>query len=350
MNTPRRITLHSQVRSETSRSLALLVALLGAVILPALSAAPPAPMNPAQTTPAPAKPTAKPDMSKAEALIAPAKDGLPIHFVYWGSEDGQESPVLLYLHGKGGSFRDWSVPFLDQMHRAGFAQILVDLRGHGQTKGTDLTPEQQKDPVIQRLQSGKLRPSDYEDMVNLDLEVIKLFIFDEHQRRNLNMNKLGVIASDESAPLAAAFTLVDWQKPPYEDSPDPQFQTPRGQDVRALVLLSPTLHTGNISTGNLLKTLREPNVGLGMLFAVGTQDRLDEGITDKLYKTANPAEKNKGRMQLLSVNSPLRGAELLNKKLGIEQKLQAFLDLRVKGAGVEWRDRQSRLDKREVRP
>lgn len=289
----------------------------------------------------------KRDLSKAEVVTLTARDTLPINAVYWGSELGQESPVLILLHGKGGTWRDFPVPFIEQLHRAGYAQLLVELRGHGDSKGASLTADQKKDPVIQRLESGKLRDSDYDDMVTLDLEAVKHFIYQEHQARNLNMNRTGIIAAEMSTAIASAFAVVDWQKEPFEDSPDPKFKTPRGQDIRALVLLSPVQRTGDISIGTAINHLRQEELGISFLLIYSELDRLDKGTTEKLFKTLNPGDKYKDRVGILRVAQAYRGTELLRKNLGIEEKIVIFLDQRLKPSGRQWEDRESRLDKRK---
>ncbi len=294
-----------------------------------------------------AKSAKKRDTSKAEVLPLVARDGLPINAIYWGSELGQESSVVILLHGKGGSYRDFPVPFVEQLHRAGYAQILVDLRGHGQSKGATLTPEQRRDPTIRRLEAGKLGSSDYDDMVSLDLEAVKQFIYEEHQARYLNMNRIGIVAAEMSTPIAAAFTMVDWQKTPYEDSPDPKFKTPRGQDVHAIVLLSPVTKTGSISIANSMNYLRQPDLGISFLLAFSELDRFDKGATEKIYNLLNPGDKFSDRVGIVKVNQAFRGTELLNKNLGIEQQIISFFDQRLKLSGKEWVDRETRLDKRK---
>ena len=310
------------------------------------AADPPKPNSPPAS---PERQNVKRDMSKAETISIIAKDGFPVHFVYWGSEVGRESPVIVHLHGKGGSYRDFPPAFIDQLHRAGYAQILVDLRGHGKSKGEDLSAQEKKDPTVQRLAAGKLKPSDYDDMVTLDLDAIKQFIYEEHQLQFLNMNRMAIVALDMSTPVAAAFAQVDWQKPPYEDAPDPAFQTPRGQDVRALVLVSPMAKIGNISITGPLEMLREPDVGMSFLLAFGGDDRLDNGATEKLFKLLNPGDKNKAHVEMVRVGQALRGSELLGKNLGVDARILVFLDQHVKVNGSEWRDRQSRLDKKRTK-
>jgi pimeloyl-ACP methyl ester carboxylesterase len=310
---------------------------------PVLLAAP----GPAANTAPPAKTAAKKDMSKAEPHELTARDGLPVHIIYWGSESGQESPVVIHLHGKGGSFRDFPTSFVELLHRAGYAQVLVDLRGHGQSKGAGLTPEEKKDPTIQRLESGKLKSSDFNDMVTLDLEAVKQFIYQEHQGHFLNMNRTGIVAVEMSTPIAAAFALGDWEKLPYEDSPDVRFQTPRGQDVHSLVLISPVSKTGDLVLSSPLTTLREPEFGISFLLAYGQSDRLDKGTTEKVSKVLNPGDRHKDRVSVLKLDLPLRGSELLGSKTGVDQKIVAFLNQHLKMSGNEWRDRQSRLDKKK---
>jgi hypothetical protein len=113
--------------------------------------------------------------------------------------------------------------------------VTVDLRKHGESKTADE-------------QDSTLRPNDYAAMRG-DLQAVKNFLLAEHQEKKLNISKLGIIAADDMCPVAATFTQDDWLIPPYDDAPvtDPAARTPRGQDVRALVLLSPSQTAGSMN-------------------------------------------------------------------------------------------------------
>ena len=154
------------------------------------------------------------------------EDNVGIKITYFHSSVGRDAPVVIMLHGKGGSRRQYKA-FATDLQTKDFAVITVDLRGHGEST-----------------QSKKeLKRSDYGNMVTFDMQAVRDFIFDEHQKEQLNMNKLGIVACEFSASVALTYTELDWEKKPYDDSPNPLQGTPRGQDVQALALISPDVTT-----------------------------------------------------------------------------------------------------------
>src|SRR5690606_13818968 len=103
----------------------------------------------------------------------------------------------------------------------------------------------------------RLLVSDYELMVG-DLAAIKQFLIDEHQKERLNVRKLAIVALDEMCAVAATYAELDWRQPPYDDHAILSERTPRGQDVRALVLVSPSSSAGRVQTTGPLKFLSNP--------------------------------------------------------------------------------------------
>src|SRR4029077_6102544 len=101
-----------------------------------------------------------------------------------------------------------------------------------------------------------LKQGDYEAMVELDMEAVKTFIHGEHQAGHLNMNKMGIVGPEMGASIAVAYAVLDWDKEPHDDG-QPGFQTPRGQDVRALALISPEEKYHGIMMPKLLPVLKD---------------------------------------------------------------------------------------------
>src|SRR5690606_3618001 len=145
------------------------------------------------------------------------------------------------------------------LQNLGYAVATVDLRKHGESVSGGGTPS-----------DTAVRLEDYQNMWAGDLEAVKQFLMEEHHQRKLNINKLAIVASDEFAPIAAQYAVADWAKRPYDDAPatSPNERTPRGQDVRALVFLSPSGNAGSVNLMNSLKTLRDPRLGIAVLVLV----------------------------------------------------------------------------------
>lgn len=293
---------------------------------------------------------------RSESLTVKDDPRIQIAITYWPSGVKQDAAVVVLLHGLSGNQLDWGA-LPKQLHDDGYAVITVDLRGHGQSKGTSDEPEKSSKNKAKAPKTGKaavdaasLRARDYEAMVAFDMEAVKQFIFAEHQAKRLNMNKLAIVGAGMGAAVGLKYAAIDWMKKPHSDGPVGN-QTPRGQDVRALVLLTPESEIIGLSLPDAVKTLRTPLFGVAMLFAVGKKDKSDKGQTKKLYDLAasleNP-EKNPQRMYLVDdYNTPAKGTAMLGKGLPVELNIMNFLKKHLQEVRSEWRDRESRVGKKK---
>lgn len=141
-----------------------------------------------------------------KTILSPA-DGWPLRLTYYRSSEGKEAAVVVLLHMKGESRLTWTAPngFAKQLNDKGFAVIAVDLRKHGQSKpgAEDDDPKKatasDKDKAKKSSGGGDLKPTDYVLMIR-DMDAIKKFIFEEHQKGNLNMRKTAIVAPDHERP------------------------------------------------------------------------------------------------------------------------------------------------------
>jgi pimeloyl-ACP methyl ester carboxylesterase len=268
-----------------------------------------------------------------------AADGQSLQLLYYKWDKKPDTPVVLLLHMKGSDQLVWKNGFADELANRGYAVIALDFRKHGQSKGT--TSGSTKDAL-------DLNKQDYIDMATLDLEAVKTFIFDEHQKKNLNMAKMAIIAPEMSAPLAINYTVLDWEKTPYDDAPDPAYATPRGRDIKALVLISPLSSLPGIQTTVALRTLSEPYVNVAMLFCVGSKDASNFDATKKLFHLVNSTPNNKDKMYFKDYPYKFKGTDLFGKKqanLKIEEHIINFLEENVKSLSIPWQDRRSRAER-----
>lgn len=273
------------------------------------------------------------------------EDQQPIRFSYYPAlkDKGtpQEAPVAILLHGAGGSRIVWDKgsapaggkPFPEVLQNEGFAVLTVDLRKHGEslTAGRD----------------EKIFPDDYTKMLG-DLIAVKTFLKGEHQKKLLNMAKIGIVAADMSCPIAAAFAEYDWKLDPYDDAPVFANRTPRGQDVRALVFLSPDTTAGRLQTTRSINYLKNPQFGIALLAIAGKKDAVDKGHTKKLYdlfKGSAKVEEGQERTYISDPDLKDRGTDLLLKAPRVvEGPIVKFLVKHVKDLTIPWRDRRSKLE------
>jgi pimeloyl-ACP methyl ester carboxylesterase len=289
----------------------------------------------------PAAPASAADEA-AQNLFVPTADGWNIALTYYsGTKTGRESPVVVLLHMKGGNRLVWNNGFAKQLVDEGYAVIAVDLRGHGETK-----PASAALAASGRLRQGneaEFKASDYRAMVVQDLEAVKQFIFEEHQREALNMRKMAIVAPEASAAIALNFAYFDWLKRPYNDAPTLALSTPRGQDVRALVLVSPDLNVPGMKINEAITALRNPLWGVSFYVGYGSNNEKDKTEADKLYSKLTHIAANVDRMYLIDYPVKLRGTDLFGQGLNLEANILTFLATHLKQLPDPWRDRKSVL-------
>lgn len=309
--------------------------------------------------------------------VIQSADGWPLKLTYYKSTEGKEAAVVVLLHGKGDNRLVWTAPkgFAETLHSKGFAVIALDLRKHGESKpggdDSDAASKKEKEKSAKKSSNSDLKPVDYPAMV-ADLEAVKRFIYEEHEQKNLNMRKLAIVAPEMSAAIAITYAVADWAKNPFDDASTPIARTPRGQDVQALVLLSPETNLPGVLSTQVAGALK--STPLAALVVVSKGDSQDKDQAKKIFvqlggdaaKTApatKKAEPKKGKEKekdtekekekndkqrhfLVELPGKLRGTELIGKKLVTEDVMLNFLKEQVqdrKGTFYEWRDRKSRL-------
>jgi pimeloyl-ACP methyl ester carboxylesterase len=293
---------------------------------------------------------AAPPPSQPRTLVT--SDGVNLHITYYPSEKGKDAPVVVLLHGKDGNRFIWQSDdgFAEMLQKNNYAVVTVDLRQHGETKGGAAgNANQDKKKPGKKGTGPDLKPDDYRAMVAADMEAVKKFIFEENQAEHLNMNKMGIVGAEMGATVAALYADVDWNKEPYDDAPDPKFATPRGQDVRALVLISPQSSYHGLHMAPAINDLRTPQWGIAVLVCVGKNDAQDKGQSKKIFDQAKAPPGNEKHMYYYDYAGKLRGTDLLGKNLGIEGHMLVFFEEHLKKLDAPWRDRESRLRKKATK-
>ncbi len=278
--------------------------------------------------------------SKEDRTLAGARDSWPIHVTYYPSRLKENAAVVVLLHMQGGSRLIWTRKggLAEGLQKEGFAVIAADLRKHGQSKPTSGVKAAGK----KKGGGSKLTRFDYQLMVTSDMEAIKKFIFSEHQKKRLNMRKLGVVAAGMSSPVAVVFAANDWSKKPHSDAPTVAARTPRGQDVRALVLLSPQGSLPGMTINRPMKFLKGK---AAFLVCVGERrSRVPLADANRVYNFLKPIsddpEKRINWMNSFPVQ--LQGTDLLGKQIGVENVVVGFLKRYVGDLKDPWKDRRSR--------
>lgn len=263
-------------------------------------------------------------------------DGWQIPFTYYKSTLGRDAPVVILLHMKGSNRNEWkSNGVAEMLQDKGYAVVAMDLRQHGESKPVGGTP------------SGPdaLKARDHQIMASAggELEAVKQFLYEEHQRENLNMAKLAIVAPGTSAPVAATWAANDWTKKPYNDAPTLASRTPRGQDVKALIFLSPETNVPGLQITRPLQFLRNAPIAFLILHGAVPEDERD---SKKMHQQLTGVSGSQDRVFIQGYGYKLRGTDLLaadDPKAPPKNLLLGFLEKHLKSQDIPWRDRRSRL-------
>jgi len=284
--------------------------------------------------------------AQSESKILTAADGWPIHVTYYTSRSGKEAPVAVLIAGAEGTEakksrtrRVWdeTAKFLQ---RSGYAVVTVDLRKHGDS----VAPAEVTNAAL-----TKLGPQDYVLMASLDMEAVKAMLLEEHQAENLNVRKMGIVTAGSSSLVAAAFAVADWGKAPYPDAPTPlagapDMRTPRGQDVRALMMLSPEANVRGINTLGIMGTLR--NLEVAVYIFASRNGRDEPRNAERLFKLVRlRGEDFQEKRKITLVNEKASGEDFLEDSYTAQTNklIKDFLDANVKELEQPWQSRKSRL-------
>lgn len=290
------------------------------------------------------QPAAQKKMGVVREVSLRAADGWRLAATYYESTEGREASVVILLHGEGGNRLVWTNNFAKRLQDEGYAVLAFDFRKHGQSvlPGIDALPPAARP----RVAAQGLNNADYVAMAAIDLDAAKKFLMQEHQDQKLNIRKTAIVAADISVPIAATYAVADWQKAPYPDAPTLAARTPKGQDVRALVLISPADNLPGLRAGQAYNALRAPLWNVAVLVAVGDQDPQDRGTARKIHQQLAATAGNDRRMYLKNYKTKFRGTDLIGQRLGVEEHMLAFLEEHVKRLNSDndaWRDRKSPL-------
>lgn len=274
---------------------------------------------------------AKPGKDKLPKTLTGRTTGWPIAVTYFNSTT-KDAPVLILLHDKSGNQLIWEKS-AEKLRDKGFAVITVDLRKHGKSLPDGASEDQ------------KLNGTDYKLMAMEDLEAVKAFLMTEHHAQKLNIRKLGIVAIGMSAPIALSFAGNDWLKKPHPDGATLASRTPRGQDVRAIAMLSPESSVSGVTTTKPLQLLQNPNLNVAMLFVVGKENKKIKRDVDKMFKQVSTNKDNKKRMIKVERGDKVNGTLLLSDRFRDQTTdlLAKFFNENLTSLDSPWRIRKSKL-------
>jgi len=260
------------------------------------------------------------------------KDGVSLGITYYPGQAGKDTAPVLMLHDIKESRAIYSnlakrlqQPGRGDKHKS-FAVLTVDLRGHGDSVSQSLPNGQTRE-----LEAAKLRKNDMIAMVRFDMEAVRKFLVTENDAGRLNLNRLSIVGTGLGAMVATNWAAVDWSMRPLAT-------VKQGQDVKALVLVSPRWSASGLSMKNPLRQagVREK---VAMFLLYGGKDRRVTADVNRIHKQleryhpkpdedAQPSEENAvPTLAQYGPDTELQGSEWL-KQIGAqgEDLIIRFLD------------------------
>jgi dienelactone hydrolase len=234
-------------------------------------------------------------------------DGTPLAATFYPSKLGSSAPVVMLIHEIGRSRKDFEDAVLDlkgqglaeHLQGLGYSVFSMDLRGQGQNPRGQRHDAQQ---LIEDLQAGYF------------------FLLDRHNRGDLNLAKLGVIALGDGANVAAAWAFQPGAAITTEG---------RASDLNALVLISPKPEGFGYVLGHLVASLA-PRVPL--LLLAGDRDNPSKDALQSVQQVVQRARLNKVEL----FPSSLHGYKFLRLEPKITATMFQFLETALKNRPVEW--------------
>jgi len=261
--------------------------------------------------------------------------GVELHATFYPSHSGKEAVPVVVLHMWKGSRSDFA-PLIPVLQDQGFAILAPDLRGHGQSRRR-LGPRGGGDA----LDAERLGPADFAAMVQYDMETWKRFLVEKNNSEAVNIEKLTIIGAEMGAAVALNWARLDWSWPQYPG-------VKQGQDVKALVLISPPWNFRGL---DLQPALNHPVIRgqLPLLMLVGQAESRFLSDAKRVYailERARPGDAdlpaNQKTLYFGQLGTKLQGTSLLGvPQLNVEAILVRFIELQVVKRDYPWSKRQA---------
>lgn len=291
-----------------------------------------------------------------EQVTMTTADGVELHATWYAggvsrSEKGLSKvefknvvPIII-VHGWDESSNSFSA-IASYLQILGHAVIVPDLRGHGRTKLMRGTREIKRDDFSANDMAG---------IALGDLVAVKKFLLQKNNAKQLNIELLTVIGSEEGSIVAANWVLRDW-------SLIDLINRKQGKDVKAIVLLSPLrtyngYHWNDAMKQPVFSGLNPAVFTIPMLIIVGKNDDKAYREAKTIYSRLSTSRKRlhqsfdeeerrqKQTLYLVERDTELQGERLLDPRLNLNLHLQikGFIDYKVAAHASEdfykWTDR-----------
>ena len=301
-----------------------------------------------------------PAIPPPEDISLTTSDGVKLEATYYPGTSSKETVPVILLHMFKGSRADYRqlAPYLRQK---GYAVLVPDLRGHGESTS--------RRGYSVPMKASTLGRQDFIDMVRFDVLRAKQFLIDKNNDGELNIEKLVLVGAEMGASVAMNFARLDWNLPP-------EGNRKQGQDVKAVVLISPEWNTTGLPlrtalTGQnltirvwdpqLKQAFKEPETmdfrmpvaldfrrEVSFLITVGKDNSRAVRDAKRLHSMLQPlhptpSEDERAAKQDLfygALDTSLQGTKLLGvQSLGLEKTIAQFIHYRAANRPFQWSER-----------
>ncbi len=255
--------------------------------------------KPTTKSPFDKKPTTKSPLDKKPIKTEPSiervenletSDGVPLELAYYPPK-GKALATVILVHDLDGSKKTLRRLAIG-LQENGCAVVVPDLRGHGGSTSDMLNLDVSKKKLLSNQirmipasGGGRIRRT---ARLKGDLETVRMWLEEKGTEDGPNLDQLCVIGSGLGGTLAALWTAADWNW-------IPNTQGPQGQQVRALILISPVWSGPGISMTNALNARTTFNrlevkpllEQLPVMIIAGSNDRQSSQLFNRL-KGARP--------------------------------------------------------------
>ncbi len=304
---------------------------------------------------------AKKEPPPSEDVLLQTADGVRLTTTFYPSTKGKAAVPVILLHMHKRNRQDYAA-LAEMLQKLGHAVLVPDLRGHG-------------DSTVKRglrnpLDAATMPRTEFMAMVAYDMPVMKQFLVQKNNAGQLNIEKLCVVGAEMGASVALNWTYFDWTRPPEGNKK-------QGQDVKALVLISPEMTTPGLPLVTALRgqslvamafdpqlkrVFMDPDqinfdgpVALdfrkevSVFIVLGKGNAKALGAGKRLYNMLEPfhpdlpkaSETKKRGLFLMTLDTDSQGTRMLGMKgLNLAQWIAKFIEKRLLGRSLPWGERK----------
>jgi pimeloyl-ACP methyl ester carboxylesterase len=288
--------------------------------------------------------------SASQATRLQSRDGVELSVNFYPSRASQDpalgkqvTPVVL-LHDEKDTQGIFS-SLVSRLQQAGqrpndpsFAVVTVDLRGHGAS-----TRQTAPNGQVRELDAAKLSRNDVLAMSAYDMEAVRKMLVDKNDAGELNLNKLCLVGVGLGATVAVNWAAQDWSAPPL-------LVGKQGQDVKALVLVSPRWKYRGIMLQQAMKQA-DMKRGAAWMIIYGSEASSQAADARRIMKQLerfHPEPESNSTVPRGLVEMPLQssleGSGLLGQmSQNIDESIVNFLITNVASQDLPWSKRRNRL-------